>query len=84
MFLTPMKNVSLLLVVLMISVVLGLTACRVIVQHGKNFNLANVLDTINIINDKLCIMLLLTKLYPYTPVSMTLSVFQGHTIIRQF
>ena len=38
-------------------------ASWVIVWHGKNFNVAIFLDTINVINVKLCLMVLLIELY---------------------
>ena len=45
---------------------------------GKKFNFAIFLDTINIINDKLCMMVVLIELYPLIPLSVTLIVYQGH------
>ena len=49
-----------------------------------NINIAIFSDTINVINIKLCMMVLLFKLYPYIPLSVTLIVFQSHSSIKQF
>ena len=42
---------------------------------GKNFNVTVFSDTINMINVKLCMMILLIELYPFIPLSVTLVVF---------
>ena len=42
---------------------------------NKNFNVAIFWDTINMINVKLCTMIVLIELYPFTPLSVTLIVF---------
>ena len=42
------------------------------------------LDTINMMNVKLCMILALIKLYPITPTTVTLIVFQGHKRVKQF
>ena len=47
-------------------------------------NVVIFLDTINMINVKLCIMVVLIELYPFIPLSVTLIVFQGHSNVRQF
>ena len=60
------------------------TGRSVIVRHGKNFNVAIFSDTTNVINVKLCMMILLTELYPLIPLQMTLSIFQGHSSVKQF
>ena len=49
---------------------------------GKNFNVAIVLDTINMINVQFWIMLVLIELYPFIPLSVTLIVFQGHSSVK--
>ena len=43
-------------------------------------------DTINVIDVKLCMMvhLLLIELYLLIPLSLTLTIFQGHNSIKQF
>ena len=46
---------------------------------GNNFNVAIFSDTINTINVKLCMMVVLTELYPFIPLSVVLIVFQGHS-----
>ena len=51
---------------------------------GKNFNVAIFSDTINIINVKLCMMIVLIELYPFIILSVTLIVFQGHGSVKQF
>ena len=51
---------------------------------GRNFNVAIFLDTINMINVKLCMMVELIQLYPFTPLSVTLIVFQDHSSVKQF
>ena len=52
--------------------------------RGKNFNVGIFLDTINMINVKLCMMVVFIELYPFIPLSVTLIVFQGHNSVRQF
>ena len=56
-------------------------AGRVIVRRGKNFNVAIFPDTINVIDVKLCMIVLLVELYLIIPLSMT---FQGHRSVKQF
>ena len=52
---------------------------------GKNFNVCNFFfDALNMINGKLCMMLVLIKLYPLIPLSVTLVVFQGHSSVKWF
>ena len=36
-------------------------------------------DTINVVNVKLCMMILLIELHLFIPPSMTLTIFQGHS-----
>ena len=40
--------------------------------YDKNFNVAIFWDIVNMINVKLCMMVVLTELYSYIPISMTL------------
>ena len=44
----------------------------------ENFNIRIFSDTINVVNIKLCIMVLLIELYLFIPLSVTLTIFQGH------
>ena len=50
----------------------------------ENFNIKIYPDTINVINVNLCMMLVLIELYVLMPLSMTLTIFQGHSNIEQF
>ena len=45
----------------------------------KSFNVAIFSKTINVINVKLCMMVLFIELYLLIQLSVTLSVFQGHS-----
>ena len=56
----------------------GLSVC------GKNLKIAIFLDTMNMINVNLCIMVGLTDFYPFIPLSKTLIVFQGYSSVKQF
>ena len=49
----------------------------------KNFNIRNFSDIINVINAKLCMMVLLIELYLFIPLSVTLAIFQGHSNVKQ-
>ena len=49
--------------------------------YGKNFNVANFSDTM--IDVKLCIMIVLIKLYPFVPLTVTVIGFQGHSSVKQ-
>ena len=51
---------------------------------GKNINVAIFSDTVNMIKDKLCVMVVLIELYPFIPLSVTLIVFQGLSSVEQF
>ena len=50
----------------------------------ENVNTGIYSDTINVINVKLCMVVVLTELYPFIPLSVTLIVFQGHSSVKQF
>ena len=50
----------------------------------ENVNIGIHSDTINVINVKLCMMVLLTELYLFIPLSVTLTVFQGRSNVEQF
>ena len=51
---------------------------------GKSFNIAIFLDTVNMINVKLGMVVVLTELYPFIPLSVTLIVYQSHISVKQF
>ena len=51
---------------------------------GRPANDAIFLDTINMINIKLCITVVLIELYQYIRCSVTLIVFQGHCSVKRF
>ena len=42
------------------------------------------LDTINVINVKLCMMVLPIEIHLFLPLSVTLTLFQGHSCVKQF
>ena len=50
----------------------------------KNLKTRIFSDTINVINVKLCMMVLLIKLYLFISLSVTLTIFQGHSNIEQY
>ena len=50
----------------------------------ENFNIGIYSDTINVINVKLCMMVLLIEFYLFISLSMTMTIFQGHSGIKQF
>ena len=50
----------------------------------KNFNIEIYSDTINVINVKFCMMVLLIEPFLFIPLSVTLTVFQGHSKVKQF
>lgn len=43
-----------------------------------------LLDTMNVLNVKLCMITILTELYLYVPLLVTFTTFQGHNSIRHF
>ena len=51
---------------------------------GKNFNVVIFSNTVNMINVKLCMMVVLIELYSFLRLSMTLIVFQSHSSVEQF
>ena len=55
---------------------------QTVVWHGKNFNVAICLDITNVINVKLCMMVLLIELYLFIPLSVTLTTFQSHRNVK--
>ena len=50
----------------------------------KTFSFRIYSDTITVINVKLCMMVLLIELYLFGPLSMTVTIFQGHSNVKQF
>ena len=50
----------------------------------KHFNIWIFSDTINLINVKLCMMVLHIERYLFITLSVTLTVYQGHVSIKQF
>ena len=48
----------------------------------KNFNIGIYSDTINVINIKHCLMVLLIKLYLFIPLSVTLTICKGHSSVN--
>ena len=50
----------------------------------KNFNIGIFSDTINVINVKFCVMVLLIELYLFIPLSVSWTICQGHGNIKQF
>ena len=50
----------------------------------ENFNNAIFSDSINGINGKLCMKIPHTELYLFITLSVTLTLFQGHSVVKQF
>ena len=50
----------------------------------QNINIEIYPDTINVINIKLYMMVLLVELYLFIPLSVTLTIFLGHSNVKQF
>ena len=50
----------------------------------ENFNTGIDSDTINVINVKLCMIVILIELYLFISLSSTLTIFHGDTNIEQF
>ena len=48
-------------------------------RHGKNFNVAIFSVAGNVINIKLCMLVLLIELYQFISLSVTLSICEGHS-----
>ena len=51
---------------------------------GKNLNIASFSEAINMVNVKLSMMVVLTELYPFISLSVTLIVFLCHSTFEQF
>ena len=56
----------------------------VIAWHGKNLNVAIFSDTINVVNVKLCMMVILIEIYLFILHLVTLIVSQDHSSVKQF
>ena len=54
---------------------ISVTPADLLFVCGKNFNVAIFSDTINMINVKSCMMVVLLELYTFIPLSVTLIVF---------
>ena len=50
----------------------------------ENFNIGTYSDTINVINVKLCMMVLLIELYLFISLSVTLTILHGHSNVKLF
>ena len=50
----------------------------------RSFHIGIFSDTINVINIKLCIIVLLIELYLYISISEMLTIYQGHSSVKQF
>ena len=50
----------------------------------KKFNIWISSDTMNVINAKLCVVVPLIELYLFVPLSLTLTIFHGHSNVEQF
>ena len=50
----------------------------------KNFNIGICSDTIHVINLKLCMVVLFIEFNLFTALSVTLTMFQGHSNVKQF
>ena len=53
-------------------------------RRVENFNIGIFSDIMNVINIKLCMMVLLIELYLFIPLSAALIIFQGHSNLKQF
>ena len=59
-------------------------AGRVIMRRYKTVNVTIFLETINVINVKICMVVLLSELCLFKPLSVTLTIFQCHWSVKQF
>ena len=53
-------------------------------EYVENFNIGIFSDTINVINVNLCWMILHIELYVFIILSVTLTLFQGDSSVKQF
>ena len=49
----------------------------------QKVNLGIFLDTINVMNVKLCMMVLFIELFLFIPLSVTLTIVQGHYSVKR-
>ena len=49
----------------------------------ENFNFGIYSDIIIVVNVNLCMMVLLIEVYLFIPLSVTLTIFQGHSNVKQ-
>ena len=52
--------------------------------YVENFNIGTCSDTINVLNVTLYVVVLLIELYLFIPLSVTLTIFQGHSSVEWF
>ena len=50
----------------------------------QKLNVTIFLDTMNVINVKLCMMVLLIEFDPFIPLSVACIIFQGYSSVKQF
>ena len=60
------------------------SVCGQVSICGKNFNFVIFSDTVNMINVKLCMMVVLIELYLFISLSVTLIVFQVTAVSNSF
>ena len=53
-------------------------------RHVENFNFGIFLDIINVISVKLCMMVLYIEFYLFITLSVTFTLFQGHSSVKLF
>ena len=63
---------------------ISVTPADLLFVCGKNFNVAIFSDTINTINVKLCMVVVVIEHYPFIPLSVTLCAFQDHSSVKHF
>ena len=51
--------------------------------HGKNFTVSIFSDTSDVTNGVLCMMVLFIELFLFILLSVTVTVFQGHSSVKQ-
>ena len=61
-----------------------LVASRMNVWCGKNFNIVIFSNSVKVINVKFCLVVLLIELYLFIPLSVILTILQGHLSVKQF
>ena len=51
-------------------------------RSGTHRIVGILLDAVNVVSVKLCLMVMLIELYPFMPLSVTLAVFQSHSGVK--